>query len=236
MLFRRLAQHVKDQNWTAVGLDFAIVVIGVFIGIQVANWNDARTERASELKLLSSLYQDIEQAQSFIDGLQDRRPKAIASMADAYEKLMVAEPAVLSEDECNAIFVSGISAFRFPMLATLDRAQKTRDQQLSAAISSYSQSVDQVELFLNSSFRNSVELGQAFPNLISLSNYVGEQDELRISATCDLGAMRADQKFINAFAYNRDIQDSLNSRMTPLFESFADIRANLERLLETDRN
>jgi len=51
MLFRRVSQHVKDQNWTAVALDFVIVVVGVFIGLQVANWNDARATdvRASEL-------------------------------------------------------------------------------------------------------------------------------------------------------------------------------------------
>ncbi len=46
MLLRRITKHVKDQNWFAVGIDFAIVVIGVFIGIQVANWNDDRAERA----------------------------------------------------------------------------------------------------------------------------------------------------------------------------------------------
>lgn len=39
-----MTQHVKDQNWFAVGLDFVIVVIGVFIGLQVSNWNDAREE------------------------------------------------------------------------------------------------------------------------------------------------------------------------------------------------
>ena len=42
MLLRRITQHVKDQNWFAVLIDFAIVVFGVFIGIQVANWNAAR--------------------------------------------------------------------------------------------------------------------------------------------------------------------------------------------------
>ncbi|MEL6859245.1 MAG: hypothetical protein AAFO74_12730 [Pseudomonadota bacterium] len=47
MLLRRITKHVKDQNWFAVGIDFCIVVIGVFIGIQVANWNDARQQRAS---------------------------------------------------------------------------------------------------------------------------------------------------------------------------------------------
>ena len=45
MLLRRVTKHVKDQNWTAVGLDLVIVVIGVFIGIQVANFNDARQTR-----------------------------------------------------------------------------------------------------------------------------------------------------------------------------------------------
>ena len=47
MLLRRITEHVKAQNWTAVALDFFIVVIGVFIGIQVANWNDASWRRSS---------------------------------------------------------------------------------------------------------------------------------------------------------------------------------------------
>lgn len=29
MLLRRITQHVKDQNWTAVALDFCIIVIGI---------------------------------------------------------------------------------------------------------------------------------------------------------------------------------------------------------------
>jgi len=34
MILRRLTKHVKDQNWFAVGLDFVIVVIGVFVGMR----------------------------------------------------------------------------------------------------------------------------------------------------------------------------------------------------------
>ncbi len=44
MLLRRITEHMKAQNWTAIGLDFLIVVVGVIIGIQVANWNDARAD------------------------------------------------------------------------------------------------------------------------------------------------------------------------------------------------
>lgn len=47
MLLRRVSEHVREQNWFAVGLDFAIVVFGVFVGLQVANWNADRADRAA---------------------------------------------------------------------------------------------------------------------------------------------------------------------------------------------
>lgn len=59
MILRRITEHVKAQNWFAVGLDFFIVVVGVFIGIQVANWNDARVERSAEKVYLAALEQDV---------------------------------------------------------------------------------------------------------------------------------------------------------------------------------
>jgi len=50
MLLRRITKHVTDQNWFAVFIDFLIVVVGVFIGIQVANWNELRfTEKEAQL-------------------------------------------------------------------------------------------------------------------------------------------------------------------------------------------
>ena len=55
MRLRRVVEHVKAQNWTAVVLDFLIVVAGVFVGVQVNGWwlsrLDARKERAYLLEL-----------------------------------------------------------------------------------------------------------------------------------------------------------------------------------------
>jgi len=61
MLLRRITEHVKAQNWTAVALDFVIVVMGVFIGLQVNNWNEARKDRTSERAYLERLSRDIDQ-------------------------------------------------------------------------------------------------------------------------------------------------------------------------------
>jgi hypothetical protein len=56
MILRSITKHVRDQNWFAVGIDFIIVIVGVFIGIQVANWNEAQSERRILNHQLSSLH------------------------------------------------------------------------------------------------------------------------------------------------------------------------------------
>jgi hypothetical protein len=50
LLLRRVIDHVRKQEWTAIWIDLLIVVVGVFIGIQVSNWNDDRaTVRRAEV-------------------------------------------------------------------------------------------------------------------------------------------------------------------------------------------
>ena len=60
MILRRIKAHVEKENWFAVGIDFVIVVIGVFIGIQVANRNEARGERSLRTEYLTQLVEDLQ--------------------------------------------------------------------------------------------------------------------------------------------------------------------------------
>lgn len=60
MILRRMIDHVRTQNWLAVFLDFVIVVLGVFIGIQLGNWNAARGDRAIETRALTLLLEEAE--------------------------------------------------------------------------------------------------------------------------------------------------------------------------------
>jgi len=60
MILRRITEHVRTQNWFAVFLDFLIVVVGVFIGLQVANWNEARQERSDAEAILLRLETDLQ--------------------------------------------------------------------------------------------------------------------------------------------------------------------------------
>jgi len=59
MILHRLATAIHQQHWFTVLLEIMIVVLGVFLGLQVNNWNEARTDRQREAAYLQGLAQDI---------------------------------------------------------------------------------------------------------------------------------------------------------------------------------
>lgn len=59
MILRRIAEHVKAQNWVAIGIDFVIVVLGVFVATQVSNWNDGVRDRARAESYLESIQSEL---------------------------------------------------------------------------------------------------------------------------------------------------------------------------------
>lgn len=60
MILRRLAEAIAEQNWFTVVLEVLIVVAGIFVGLQVDGWNEARKDRALEREYLIRLHQDIQ--------------------------------------------------------------------------------------------------------------------------------------------------------------------------------
>lgn len=61
MLLRSVTKHVSDQNWFAVAIDLVIVVVGVFIGIQVSNWNDDRVAAQDSREFTERLREDLKE-------------------------------------------------------------------------------------------------------------------------------------------------------------------------------
>ena len=76
MILRRITQHVKDQNWAAIAIDFVIVVTGVFLGIQLGNWNEASVDRSKERAFVERMSVDVDRARdqlaSFLAGREER--------------------------------------------------------------------------------------------------------------------------------------------------------------------
>lgn len=102
MLLRRFTQHVKDQNWFAVSLDFLIVVAGIFIGLQMSAWNDSLADRVMEREYLERLLRDMEvsverQIQEF--EIERLGIKSMDIFADALDRKTFSEEAKIATVE-----------------------------------------------------------------------------------------------------------------------------------------
>ena len=60
MSFRRFPQSLKEQNWTTILVEFVLLVCGVFLGIQAANWNEQRAEDAKAQAYLARIRVNLE--------------------------------------------------------------------------------------------------------------------------------------------------------------------------------
>ncbi len=61
MILRRVIKHFREQEWTAIFLDFLIVVFGVLIAFQITTWNESRQDLRDETILLEQLRADFAQ-------------------------------------------------------------------------------------------------------------------------------------------------------------------------------
>ena len=61
MSLHRVIEHARKQEWTVIGIDLVIVILGVFIGIQVSNWNSERESNARGTVFAERLKADLQE-------------------------------------------------------------------------------------------------------------------------------------------------------------------------------
>jgi len=69
-LIRLFRAHAAKQNWLSVGIDFVIVALGVFLGIQASNWNQARLDRLKGSEYRERLADELRATDTAMRGLQ----------------------------------------------------------------------------------------------------------------------------------------------------------------------
>lgn len=100
MILRRVIAHFRKQEWTAIGLDLLIVVLGVFLGLQVNNWNEARAASRQEVVLIAQLADDLRSMRDsfvFADAISQRTHDGWVAIFRALESCrpIEADPALI---------------------------------------------------------------------------------------------------------------------------------------------
>lgn len=86
MLLRRVIEHLRKQEWTAIAIDFVIVVVGVFVGLQVSNWNEARANRGIVDRHLAEIVEDLDSHLALNDALYGSALARIGAVDYIYQR------------------------------------------------------------------------------------------------------------------------------------------------------
>jgi hypothetical protein len=71
MILRRILNALRARDWAAIGIELSIVVVGVFIGTLVANWNEKRLEKEKTERLLTQIQPELHEFMEFFDSARE---------------------------------------------------------------------------------------------------------------------------------------------------------------------
>ena len=111
MIFKRAAAKLGAQDWLAIVIELAIVILGVFIGTWVANWNAERADKAQVERLITQLQPKLRELQG-LDADDQAYYGVVRGYAKAAKAGWARDPAVNDRDFLVAAFqATEISAF-----------------------------------------------------------------------------------------------------------------------------
>ncbi|MEE4296711.1 MAG: hypothetical protein V2J20_08860 [Wenzhouxiangella sp.] len=220
MILRSVMKHVRDQNWFAVGLDFLIVVVGVFIGIQVANWNEEQSERREEVLIVERLAVEVESLLE-IQREQLAENEARAQLVISINPLLFGQepPQPLSDAQCMGVVASHVIRPPTDELPILDELQESgrfdriRDPELKSRLRNYIllrqrgrghyREVTNEMFRLHSRYAEAIRIERAPLEGDSPARWTSLSGEgYRWQARCDLAALKASPQFLNEFVDN----------------------------------
>ena len=142
MVIRRIREHAAALNWFAVGIDLAIVVVGVFLGTQANNWNQARADRVKaagyRTRLVGELRFDQRQYhQQFLYYTAARRHGLAALHALQQPGATLGEPFLIDAYQATQMDLTPPKHFIFDELVSAGLAGLIGDETLQEMTSDY---------------------------------------------------------------------------------------------------
>ena len=104
MVLRNLAHSIRKQDWFAVAIEFLIVVAGIFVGLQVTDWNERRQLREKELIYLQRMAEDVSRMGAEFKEILDYGRGRSAAVMRAFRALEKCDATLATPDDFRVTF------------------------------------------------------------------------------------------------------------------------------------
>lgn len=176
MILRRISNTVRNQHWGSLAIELAVVVLGIYLGLQVDSWNETRRDLETETAYLQELAEDFILNLEDLDLQSETLETIIAGMTSLLEQSVLSQPDQ-SGEELNETFKLILS---MPTFFAVDRAWSNlsgsgelrllRDRNLRNALARYYSQTELINLVQNTHERQLVQVIQ--PYIIDELDYV----------------------------------------------------------------
>lgn len=236
---RRIAKHITERDWSTLSIEMLVLVVGVFLGIQAVNWDDARRDRDDEANFLKQLRVDVASAEALSNQIGQYRVEHRAHLRSALDVLFGrSDRNTLTALECQAIHTSAYINMPFVDIGSFDELSSSgrigiiRDKALLAALLRLQQAIVQSNRTVDQLSIHAFSLAADFPELIVLDAEVDNsrgRAEIRTVASCDTNGMRDSQRFLDMAGSNMDLNDAFfRDGFEPWQKAINDVRARID--------
>jgi hypothetical protein len=170
LILRRFVKHLRAKDWTVALIELVLVVLGVFLGFQLTQWNEDRNDRAREQVYLLNVAEDLRDDVGEMDEISRTAASRMAALSLVLKRagswnppgafpssrysIKVEQVPVFDESRGYTIGIETFilstldgNRFAYNTLINADGLGVIRDRELVREIQEYYASVDKVLSF-----------------------------------------------------------------------------------------
>jgi len=248
-----MVANLRAQNWLAIGIELGIVIVGVFIGTQVSNWNAQRLEKRETQRMLAQLGPNLTTLTDYYSTARDyyaltRRYAATAIAGWRGEPRVTDSDFVIAAYQASQIIGIGTNGSTWATVLGADQLRRIDDQEIRNHLS-FLMSADYTNLDIpavNTPYRQNVRRWIPIDVQDAIRARCGDQVRpdkplfTVLPATCDLtiapdqagkaaATLRAHPELLQDLQWHMAAQAALLANMT----AFENTTVDLQRRIAT---
>jgi hypothetical protein len=227
VILRRMINSLRSQNWVGLSLELIVLVAGVFLGLQVDDWNENRKQLIEEQRLVGYLVTDVENTISHLNHVIDIYEYEASSGRRVIE--LLAGESLANEDIED--FETGL--YQVGKVLSLDvflvsfqpvNLEQIQNPKLRRILDNY---VAEIRVD-NGVSRHVRERINGALVLIGSRAYVGPESDVGRLAVYDFDRLRQDYNFRAAFATSTGMIEEHTERIQDLLARTAELLSTLQ--------
>lgn len=229
MILQRIAASLKKRDWGTVVLEVLIVVVGIFLGLQVDDWNQARKAKIladqTEAQLIIDAHIAYQNAEADIARIEERVANGLlvlsildgAALTDINKDRFEQGVAAIANSTAPEIGVGLLGVVLAEEVVTVNPASEAALREFETTIQRRLAVLDHIQEFIN---MRAIVIGRYFADGLNNGPYSVDRYDLEV--------MRNSPEFIYAYQWSVTLQEDRTPSVRTMMAALEKLLAVLE--------